>query len=269
MTPPSPLPPRGWYLDPGGTHAWRWWDGTAWTKELHPYVAPAPNVTKALVERERYSGTRLLRVGLALFGVAMALSIVIRLFDVSWMAATWHWLGQAWSLARQGASTSSLPTPPTRSSVSANLSTFVVLPLEVVSLVFVLKFQHRAACVAKALGLTTRINPTFGVIAWFLPLVNLIVPLIAWLDLLPERHPRRATLWWVWAGLLAAEFLTLGVFAVASSSGLAVGILSAIQLAFFAGSLLLAHNVVEAVLEEHHQAAQSIESIAHGNAQGI
>ena len=106
-------------------------------------------------------------------------------------------------------------------------------------------------------------------IAWFLPLVNLIVPLIAWLDLLPERHPRRATLWWVWAGLLAAEFLTLGVFAVASSSGLAVGILSAIQLAFFAGSLLLAHNVVEAVLEEHHQATQSIESIAHGNAQGI
>lgn len=24
-------PPAGWYPDPSGTAAWRWWDGTAWT----------------------------------------------------------------------------------------------------------------------------------------------------------------------------------------------------------------------------------------------
>jgi uncharacterized RDD family membrane protein YckC len=39
---PSPtgpqLPPRGWYPDPSGQGALRWWDGTAWTQ----HVAQAP-----------------------------------------------------------------------------------------------------------------------------------------------------------------------------------------------------------------------------------
>lgn len=28
---PRPVPPAGWYPDPGGTAASRWWDGTTWT----------------------------------------------------------------------------------------------------------------------------------------------------------------------------------------------------------------------------------------------
>ena len=31
----APLPPAGWYPDPGGTSQQRYWDGNAWTEHLH------------------------------------------------------------------------------------------------------------------------------------------------------------------------------------------------------------------------------------------
>jgi len=40
----GPAPPAGWYADPSGTHAWRWWDGARWTGfTSHPQqTAPPP-----------------------------------------------------------------------------------------------------------------------------------------------------------------------------------------------------------------------------------
>jgi hypothetical protein len=34
MTSDSAGPPPGWYADPSGSPALRWWDGTAWTEHL-------------------------------------------------------------------------------------------------------------------------------------------------------------------------------------------------------------------------------------------
>jgi Protein of unknown function (DUF2510) len=31
-----PLPPAGWYLDPGDPRQWRWWSGTGWTNQCSP-----------------------------------------------------------------------------------------------------------------------------------------------------------------------------------------------------------------------------------------
>jgi hypothetical protein len=31
----APLPPAGWYPDPGGTSQQRYWDGNVWTEHLH------------------------------------------------------------------------------------------------------------------------------------------------------------------------------------------------------------------------------------------
>lgn len=32
--PSRPLPPAGWFQDPAGRYAHRWWDGTAWTDDV-------------------------------------------------------------------------------------------------------------------------------------------------------------------------------------------------------------------------------------------
>ena len=39
---PVNLPPPGWYPDPGGQPAFRWWDGHDWTWHVAPYPAPRP-----------------------------------------------------------------------------------------------------------------------------------------------------------------------------------------------------------------------------------
>jgi uncharacterized RDD family membrane protein YckC len=44
VPPPPTRPPPGWYPDPSGQPALRWWDGTAWTAHLaqpQPPIAPA------------------------------------------------------------------------------------------------------------------------------------------------------------------------------------------------------------------------------------
>ena len=35
--------PAGWYADPSGQHALRWWDGNAWTDHV---TAPGPTQTE-------------------------------------------------------------------------------------------------------------------------------------------------------------------------------------------------------------------------------
>jgi membrane protease YdiL (CAAX protease family) len=35
-------PPPGWYADPGGTRAYRWWDGYRWTAHTSPYGTYGP-----------------------------------------------------------------------------------------------------------------------------------------------------------------------------------------------------------------------------------
>ncbi len=39
----------GWYRDPWGRSAWRWWDGRNWTGWISPPEAVAPNVVRSLV----------------------------------------------------------------------------------------------------------------------------------------------------------------------------------------------------------------------------
>jgi uncharacterized protein DUF2510 len=43
MTAPAP----GWYQDPAGTGASRWWDGVSWTGHVHPPAAQSPGAWPA------------------------------------------------------------------------------------------------------------------------------------------------------------------------------------------------------------------------------
>ena len=50
MTEPTPssLPPSGWYPDPSGAEALRWWNGVTWSDTTHP-LSPSAGPVPALV----------------------------------------------------------------------------------------------------------------------------------------------------------------------------------------------------------------------------
>jgi hypothetical protein len=54
-SPTAPLPPEGWYDDPGGKNQQRYWDGGAWTEQIAPNM-PAP------VAVEKPNATRIRRI---------------------------------------------------------------------------------------------------------------------------------------------------------------------------------------------------------------
>ncbi len=78
--PPSVVPPAGWYADPWGSSAWRWWDGARWTGYTDEWfaastAAPAPAVT---LDESVPIRAGWIAIGGAVVGVA--LSIVVYVF---------------------------------------------------------------------------------------------------------------------------------------------------------------------------------------------
>ena len=72
MAPPS-LPPRGWYPDPGGSAAWRWWDGERWTDDLEPYATWLQQSALPAFEAEEHAAASFLPLGI---GVLVAACLV-------------------------------------------------------------------------------------------------------------------------------------------------------------------------------------------------
>lgn len=44
---PTDLPPAGWYPDPAGAAALRWWNGVTWSDSLHPLTGHVPSAGTA------------------------------------------------------------------------------------------------------------------------------------------------------------------------------------------------------------------------------
>jgi hypothetical protein len=237
-------PPAGWYPDPGGTAAWRWWDGATWTETLQPFqpATPPPARDEAVAAR------RLTRFGLGILGVAIGLSTVLRVLDPT-TAATWHVIAHAMVRALHGQRTTSLtmPSPPT---AIADLS-LVVLPCQIVGMIEVLRFQHRSATAARALSIPSTLTPTMGVVGWFIPGANVVLPLLAWWGLVPTGHPlrRRMLLLWVLAVLCVAG--NLAMYPIAAASSLLLGVTGAAVLVCLAVALRIAPGIIEGVVAEH------------------
>ncbi len=109
---PPPLPP-GWYADPGGADAQRWWDGSGWTEHVHraaddpPPGGPVPVrgaivgllvllAVRVLVEvavrplRDEF--TPLWLMGLLFYAVVFGPMLVAALRGLGAVDAGWRWV---------------------------------------------------------------------------------------------------------------------------------------------------------------------------------
>jgi len=56
MATPTPLPPRGWYTDPGIPGRDRWWNGTNWTEFTHRSASPRRSMFGPTYARAFWAG---------------------------------------------------------------------------------------------------------------------------------------------------------------------------------------------------------------------
>jgi hypothetical protein len=76
VQPPTTAPP-GWYPDPSGAHAVRWWDGTAWTDHAaSPPSSPSPASPSAPIAEVRPAWRWILYVAAVILGGSVLLMIL-------------------------------------------------------------------------------------------------------------------------------------------------------------------------------------------------
>jgi hypothetical protein len=135
----------------------------------------------------------------ARFAIVMpAVYYLVQLINLQVNASAWRTLGHqlriAWDAAQAGR-----PTPQYHTgNLVSPFSVFVALAT-LAAVVVACIWQHRAATTARALGFPSRRSPAWGVVSWFVPVVNLWIPYGAIRDCLPIGDPQRAHVlrWWI------------------------------------------------------------------------
>lgn len=259
-TPPSP--PRGWYPDPGGQEAWRWWDAERWTEELQPFGEPDPELSKLLASEEE-ARQRLVGLGLVLMGLAVVGSALLSSISLEQVASQLHWARRAWSAALHQ---QSLPAQPVidQPSWQIVLRWVLVTPSEIFAVVMFLRYQFRAAKVAGRLGLGGRPRPGLGVGGWFIPVANLWLPLQAWLHLVTPRSHLRSRIWLLWVIWILAVSSSLGASLLSMSSLAGARILLGICLAVELIGIGLLRSLLLALGEAHQAATPTPSRLSRG-----
>lgn len=165
-----------------------------------------------VVPRER-SSARWGQRALVLYGASMLGHGVLGLIYRAQLAQVFHWIHEVFIAAENG-SGSHLPSAPVSVGNYASWSDIDNLALALGIILF-LVWQHRASSTARLLGVPSRLAPGFGVFAWFIPVVNLVLPGIVFADLLPKgHHSRRSLILW-WVGIEVGSILSAVVFILA------------------------------------------------------
>lgn len=249
----------GWYPDPGGSAAVRWWDGTRWTEHLGPPPPPVgpglpggPMDPRRLVDDER-TGARRARAALV---AGAAIQTVMSVTTAVVYSAFFSDLFR--EIERSSRTRSS--SPPTFSgSVTGG---FLVLNLVqvgylVVGVLFIV-WTYQAARTARALGLPARLESYWSVLGWIVPIVNLWFPYLVVADCLPPGHPARRTVGWWW-GLYLGMGLGSIVVVVGSFASLPVALAGAVvpsTLAVLAA--LRGRAMIRAIADEHGRAVEGL-----------
>ncbi len=263
-TPPGPGVPPGWYADPSGQAAWRWWNGTQWTEHASSPAGPPPVPPGTPGAYRSYNSAELNtpfdpRVHPVFSGQQKIATWSSRAFHASPLVAMIG-IAQSWAF---GAGTRNYlhsvqaqsQTGIIGSSSSTPVAYTLLAPGVLATFVFVWialgLWQYRCARTAVLLRLPATWSPAMGVGAWFIPVVNLWFPYQAVRDLLPPGDPQRALVlqWWLsWVGLGTASALT-SMLAFAGSS--AAIVLTIITLVLAIGFGVLGARLVDVVRTTH------------------
>lgn len=271
MTPNWPGgPPPGWYPDPSGEKAWRWWDGYDWTAHASdptppggggphgygnaaaPYYGSAASTyaagTYALPSaHERFTAEQ--KAGpwarRAFFGYLLVIAVVA--------------LG-AWADSRMIRQTfhnlrielrTHVAQPQVAQSSRVALLDVLGLAVEIPVYVLILRWQYKAAQTARLLRMPARRSPGLGVGSWFIPVVNLWFPYQAIRDCLPPGDPGRKVVARMWACFIAVIVMNSVTLATAWL-GTPIGFAAfAVAFAFAVGFATQGARAVELIGASH------------------
>jgi hypothetical protein len=258
--------PPGWYPDPSGWAAWRWWDGDAWTGYASTPPGPAP---AAAAYAERRPG---MVAGPSVHDMfadeqrsvpwAKRVAVAYPVLTVIGMASNWSQSSKVRAefdllrtIFRSGSSPArnqqllALSHQSSALAIIAQLLSLVSIPMTIVLLVW----QFRSAKTAQLLRMPARLVPGLGVGGWFIPVVSLWFPYLAIRDCLPPGHPGRRVVLQMWLCYLGTRFAGL-VTGVLILVGTPVALpIAAVDLALATGVMLFAIRSVQTIADTHGQ----------------
>ena len=182
----SSAPPAGWFPDPDGARAWRWWNGQDWEQRTSPFPARAGAVAGP--------ASWLAPVAALSPGLGIVASLVIqRSYDAArtpleaaQRSGVVHW---------------------TPALVAVAIAAVIGLAGELAVVAWLL----RAGQLARSLGYTLTVAPALGAWTWLVPIVKILLPYRLLRDLVPLGHPLRARVRASWLAFLAYQLASLAM----------------------------------------------------------
>lgn len=238
----------GWYDDPWA-HGWtRWWDGNQWTAHAAPDNRQA--VTAALASESGWM--RNARIGLGIGAVLIVASFFANALILG------HVLHQTLKFIRDAIHAADRGDPAPAQPSYTNLLWpdlgGVFVPI------FALGWQiwlFRAATAARSLGLPAKRDPIWGILGFFIPVVNFWFPYQVMRDLFPEGDVHRSLVrqWWAWYLLQSAVGLSALIVAIFSTLvAVALAIFGAFVMTLF---VLTTRRLITASHDVHESLVRS------------
>ena len=260
-------PPPGWYPDPAGVKAWRWWDGQGWTgfasdpSAPHrpgpawpqtPAFDPASDASRGPSPgtwvHDRFAAE--VRAGpWARRALAGYLAVILVGLLAAWAErSAIRQLVHNIDVERQTGVVQDQALPS-----DLNLLTLLNLVLIAPFYILFLRWQFEAAKTAQFLSVPARRSPGLGVGSWFIPVVNLWFPYQSIRDCLPPGDPGRtvvARMWALFIGVLAMNTATAVLALLGSPIGF---VFAAVTLALGVGFALEGRAAVELIADTHRR----------------